>query len=362
MRQSIIILGAGLLGRLLAYSLAKKNYQVAVFEKSPLEHQQSAAYAAAAMLAPLAESVSCELPIVHMGFYSLTRWPTIIEELDSNIFFQHNGSLIIWHQQDTSVARHFHAQLHQIEQHLDQQYARSVHLDTLALKNLEPNLSPAFGEGIYLPNEGQLDNRALLDSLLKKGLELGVTYNWQSPKKPSDFPTNSHTWILDCRGLGSRPQWQALRGVRGEVIRVFAPEVQLQRPTRLMHPKYPIYIAPKKDHIYVIGATEIESEDQSAISVRSTLELLSAAYTIHSGFAEARMLEANAQCRPTLANNSPAIQYLNDQTLQINGLYRHGYLIAPAIVDATMELIETGTSHTARHLAIQIQENHANID
>ena len=87
MRQSIIILGAGLLGRLLAYSLAKKNYQVAVFEKSPLEHQQSAAYAAAAMLAPLAESVSCELPIVHMGFYSLTRWPTIIEELDSNIFF-----------------------------------------------------------------------------------------------------------------------------------------------------------------------------------------------------------------------------------------------------------------------------------
>jgi glycine oxidase len=129
-----------------------------------------------------------------------------------------------------------------------------------------------------------------------------------------------------------------------------------------MHPKYPIYIAPKKDHIYVIGATEIESEDQSAISVRSTLELLSAAYTIHSGFAEARMLEANAQCRPTLANNSPAIQYLNDQTLQINGLYRHGYLIAPAIVDATLELIETGTSHTARHLAIQIQENHANID
>ena len=68
------------------------------------------------------------------------------------------------------------------------------------------------------------------------------------------------------------------------MIRLHAPEVSLRRPVRLMHPRYPLYIAPKPDHVFVIGATEIESEDTSPASVRSTLELLSAAYSLHSGF------------------------------------------------------------------------------
>ena len=35
--------------------------------------------------------------------------------------------------------------------------------------------------------------------------------------------------------------------VYGEVIRIHAPEVTLTRPTRLLHPRYPIYIAPNPD-------------------------------------------------------------------------------------------------------------------
>ena len=50
-----------------------------------------------------------------------------------------------------------------------------------------------------------------------------------------------------------------LRPVRGEVIRVYAPEVEFSLPVRLMHPRYKLYIAPKINHEYVIGATEIES-------------------------------------------------------------------------------------------------------
>ena len=56
----------------------------------------------------------------------------------------------------------------------------------------------------------------------------------------------------------------------------------------------------------MIGATEIESEDLSPASVRSTLELLSAAYAVHPGFAEARILELSVQCRPALPDNLPA--------------------------------------------------------
>ena len=103
-----------------------------------------------------------------------------------------------------------------------------------------------------------------------------------------------------------------------------------------MHPRYPLYIAPKPDGVFVIGATEIESDDMSPASVRSTLELLSAAYSVHSGFAEARILEIATQCRPTLPDNLPAIRWLQPRVLQVNGLYRHGFLIAPALLDDAM--------------------------
>jgi glycine oxidase len=161
--------------------------------------------------------------------------------------------------------------------------------------------------------------------------------------------------VFDCRGLGARQEWKALRGVRGEVIRLHAPEVTLQRPTRLIHPRYPIYIAPKTDHVFVIGATEIETEDLSPASVRSTLELLSAAYTVHSGFAEARILEISTQARPTLANNLPAIRQLGARTLQINGLYRHGFLIAPAMLDIVLEWVQSHKTTLADQFALKFE-------
>jgi glycine oxidase len=128
--------------------------------------------------------------------------------------------------------------------------------------------------------------------------------------------------------------------VRGEVLRLHAPEVHISRPVRLIHPRYPLYIAPKENGVYVVGATEIETDDVSPASVRSTLELLSAVYSVDSGFAEARILEINTQARPTLPDNLPAIHTPRPGVWQINGLYRHGFLIAPAMLDAALALLQ----------------------
>jgi glycine oxidase len=89
------------------------------------------------------------------------------------------------------------------------------------------------------------------------------------------------------------------------------------------------------------------------------MELLSAAYTVHSGFAEARILEALTQCRPTLKNNLPAIRITEKGVIEINGLYRHGFMIAPAIVDCAIELLEsmatTSADNASSTLAEQLQ-------
>jgi len=352
-----VVLGAGLMGRLLAHSLVRLGHQVEIFEAQGADAQGAAARVAAAMLAPLAESAITELPVVRMGQHALGRWPELIAQLSEPVFFQRNGTLIVWHRQDSAEAQRFERLLQRTQQQLPDLPALHS-LDAAQVQAQEPSLENRFTHGLYLPEEGQLDNRQLLNALLQSLQTQGVTLHWNTPRSVEDFSagqTGQPDWVFDCRGLGAREQWQKLRGVRGEVVRLYAPDVTLLRPLRLIHPRYPLYIAPKENHVFVIGATEIESEDISPATVRSTLELLSAAYTVHSGFAEARILEIATQARPTLRNNLPAIRRLGERTLQINGLYRHGFLIAPAMLDATLELVESGRSDLATRFGLTIE-------
>ena len=121
-----------------------------------------------------------------------------------------------------------------------------------------------------------------------------------------------------------------------------APEVSITRPIRFIHPRYSLYLVPRPNHHYLIGASEIHVEDYSAISVRSTLELLTAAYYLHPGFAEARIVKMVTQCRPSLANYLPRIKYTQG-FIAINGLYRHGFLIAPALVVDILNWLKTNS-------------------
>ncbi len=355
-RGSMMILGAGLMGRLLALALAKAGHRVTVHDAGAADGSSSAARAAAAMLAPLAESAVTEPSVVRMGVHGLKRWPELIAQLDQPTFFQQNGTLIVWHRQDAAEAARFTRQMQNAVQVMPELQPAQA-LDAAALALLEPALTTRFSQGLYLPGEGQLDNRQLLAALLDQLPKLGVEMHWNSQRSPEEFKPgapNQPDWVFDCRGLGAKPQWTGLRGVRGEVVRVHAPEVTLLRPVRLVHPRYPLYIAPKEDHVFVIGATEIESEDMSPASVRSALELLSAAYSVHSGFAEGRLIEISTQCRPALIDNLPALRFTGPRGLQVNGLYRHGFLISPALLDVVLELVHTGDSPLARDFSLSV--------
>ena len=357
--QHIVVLGAGLMGRLLSWRLAVAGHRVELFDAGGPGAEKSAARAAAAMLAPLAESAVTEPAVVQMGQYGLQRWPQLLSQLQSPVYFQQAGSLVLWHRQDAAEAAQFSRQL--------QATCRSIAglpqpqaLDAKGLAALEPTIDARFTQGIYLPDEGQLDNHQLLQALHQELQTLGVAMHWQTARNPQDFSPAPNSqgqpqWVFDCRGVGAQVQWSQVRGVRGEIITLHAPEVKLSRPIRLMHPRYPIYITPKPNGIFLIGATQIESDDNSAVSVRSALELLSAAYTVDSGFAEARIVNLVSQCRPALPDNLPSVRWLGERTLQINGLYRHGYLVAPAVLDAVLQLFESGASALAETFSLKIE-------
>lgn len=353
----VLILGAGLMGRLLAVLLSQAGHPVRVADAAGPDGQGAAARVAAAMLAPLAESAITEPSVVAMGQYALRRWPEVLAGLSEPVYFQQNGTLILWHRQDAHEAQRFSSLLAATGRALPELPVPET-LTAARVGELEPALAQRFHQGLYLPEEGQLDNRQLLAALTATLENRGVPLEWNTAwtdEMALAYQRQHGGWVLDCRGLGAQPDWTALRGVRGEVARLYAPDVTLQRPTRLLHPRYPIYIAPKQDHVFVIGATEIEANDLSPASVRSVLELLSAAYAVHPGFGEARILELCTQCRPTLPDNLPAVREVAPRVLQINGLYRHGFMISPAVADAVLEHMHQGHTALAQRLALRYE-------
>lgn len=354
----VAILGAGLAGRLSAWLLVRRGLRVALVERGAPDATGSAAHVAAAMLAPLAESAIAERRIVELGIASVDLWRTWLAELAAEdrdeppVFFQEDGTLVVWHARDRGEMSLFTSRIHAVAPpELVKERMRT--LDAQGIAAVEPGLAGRFSQGLLLAGEGQLDNRGVLRTLLRCAVAAGVHCIWEAGDVGEGdllaLGVRARV-VLDCRGLGARADWPGqggagkpatgLRGLRGEVVRVHAPGVRLHRPVRMLHPRYPIYIAPKPDDLYVIGATELESEDNSAMSVRSALELLSAAYSLHPAFGEARVLELNVQLRPTRPDHLPAIRVDQEaRVVRLNGLYRHGFLISPAVTEAACEVV-----------------------
>ena len=100
----------------------------------------------------------------------------------------------------------------------------------------------------------------------------------------------------------------------------------------------------------MIGATVIESEETGAVTLRSALDLLAAAYALDPAFAEAEIVRQGAGARPAFPDNRPRIISRNSYIF-VNGLYRHGFLLAPALAELVAAYIETGATHPEVFLA-----------
>ena len=86
------------------------------------------------------------------------------------------------------------------------------------------------------------------------------------------------------------------------------PAARCARPLRLLHPRHRVYLVPRAGDIVVVGASEIESEDRSPVSLRSTVELLAAAHSVVPELAEARIVHSETNLRPALPDNLPRVE------------------------------------------------------
>ena len=323
---SITVVGAGITGLWQALTLARRGHRVRLVERSAVPFADAASAFAGAMLAPYCEAEAAEPVVRELGLASLAIW----KETYPGVVF--NGTLVVAGTRDRADL---------------QRYARMTEgfdrLDAAGVDALERGLEGRFAAGLYYPAEGHVEPheamRFLLDAARTCGVDIATGAAWVGTG--ANIPDTEI--VVDCRGLGARGELAALRGVRGERLIVRSREVTLRRPVRLLHPRHPLYIVPWGDGRFMVGATVIESEDAGPITVRSALELLGAAYALHPAFAEAEILDAGAGVRPAFADNVPKI-VVRGRTLFVNGLYRHGFLMAPALAQQAAQHLEGGVT------------------
>ncbi|WP_170396804.1 FAD-dependent oxidoreductase [Ruegeria arenilitoris] len=305
------VIGAGVAGLAVASELVSREAKVQIFDPSGPPGPHGCSWWAGGMLAPWCEFENAEEPVLRLGKAAFEWWSTRTR-------VEQSGTLVIANPRDLPDLRRF-----------ARRTGGYTEISQAEIANLEPDLT-SFTKGLHFTDEAHLNPRQALRDLHRQLQDQGVVFHRKLA------PTQLEN-AIDCRGLHAREVLHDLRGVKGEMLVIRCPDVTLTRPVRLLHPRMPLYIVPRGDGVYMLGATMIESEDSSRITARSMLELLSAAYALNPAFGEAEVLEIGVDLRPAFPDNLPRIRRLG-HTIYANGLYRHGYLLAPALAQGVADL------------------------
>lgn len=318
--MQVTIIGGGVAGLCCGIELAQRGVAVELLERSERLGVGSCSWCAGGMLSPWCEQAEGAEPLIgQLGRESIPLWRELYPRLAQR------GTLVLACGRDSAELRRF----------AQRAGGSGTPCGREQIAALEPELAERFEHGLYFAQEAHLDPRAALAALAARLGELGghIRYGISA----ADEPRVSGR-LLDCRGLSARSALSDLRGVRGEMLLVRSQELHLSRPVRLLHPRAAVYVVPRGEGIYLIGATMLETEDAGPVTVRSALELLSAAYALHPAFGQARILEMCAQVRPAFPNNLPQLRRHGGR-LYLNGLYRHGFLLAPALAARVAEVL-----------------------
>jgi len=278
----IAVLGAGISGLFVAYMLQAEGYNVTLFDPAGFPAQNSS-FIAGGMMAPYSEIDHMDMNWVRAGLVSIGLWKDFVEIVQTDIEFSQKGSILVSHAQDRHMLDRFTA-------HLPAKAMLVVESSTL-----EPDLQ--FDRAVYLPAEAHLHPQKTMRAMCEY---LSSRVDMVSDSQSVEVALSKFDKVVDCRALQSQSQLSELRGVKGETAIVRNIEFSLARPVRIMHPRYPLYVVPRADHVFMIGATVFESDQGHHVSVKSSMELMSALYTVSYTHLRAHETVLELVCRRLL--------------------------------------------------------------
>lgn len=353
----VVIVGGGVVGLSIAWHLARRGgCDVVVVDPSP---GRGASWAAAGMLAPIAEAIDGEVAVLKLGLASNRLYPEFIamlaDESGLDAGYTRNGTLLVARDADESAAV---ARLHRYQLELGLSAERATSREA---RSIEPALSPSVRSAVWIADDHQIDNRLFVTALIEACRRSGVSFvSAHASSISADSVTLRSGDRLDCdRVIASTGAWRVpirtdeghrtlpVRPVKGQILRLRATSRAVM-PTRSVR-ALDCYLVPRSHGEIAVGATVEERGYDVGVTAGAVLDLLRSAWELVPGIAEAEVGEVLAGLRPAAPDNIPIIGSLrgtgdgSTDVIIAAGHFRHGVLLTPVTAHLVTTLVVEGT-------------------
>ena len=368
MRDQIVdiaVVGGGIIGLSVAWRLAERGHSVAVIDKG--KSGRAASWVAAGMLSPAAEIGFEELTLYRFEREGLRRWPRFVRDLEKasrcSVGYRDEGTLVVAaDRDDAEVLR----RLYRFQQE------QGVPVEWLAgfeALEIEPMLAPGLPAAVFSPDDHQVDNRGVVEALLKVLHEVdGVTVRESSKVRAVEDRGDVSVVVIEdgsfveartvvlavgawSREIGGIEPRLPIRPVKGQIL-----SLRMKEPFELTHVvRGPdAYLVPKADGRLVLGATSEEQGFDSEVTVGGVYRLLEGAVEVVPGIEELELIETTVGHRPASRDHAPLIGWITPNVLVATGHFRLGILLAPITADEVAREVDaklSGRSETSEWLA-----------
>ena len=337
--RDILIIGGGIIGLAIAIELKRRDARVTVISR---DVEQAASQAAAGMLAPMAEKISPS-PMLDLCLQSRWLYPEWIQKLEEltgiETGYLPSGILApVYTQPQTPIAQNNNA----------------VWLGKTAIQYYQSGLSDSVVGGWWYPEDGQVDNRCLMRSLLQAAQILGIEIQEGVTVQAIQQKQGQVESILTSKGKQQAAQYVLAAGswsnqlfplpvhpVKGQMLSLRMPQQRSnsQPLQRILYGEN-IYLVPRQDGRLIVGATVEEVAWTPHNTPQGIQSLLANARKLYPALANWQIEEFWWGFRPGTADELPILgQSACDNLFLATGHYRNGILLAPVTAALLADLI-----------------------
>jgi glycine oxidase len=356
----VVVVGAGIIGLSVAREAAAAGLGVTLVDPEP---GRGSTWAAAGMLAPVAEAHFGEEALAGLNVAAVRAWPAFAARLEADtgipVHFRADGTLLVAVDPSDRAATDRVLAFHR---------ATGLAAERLAARDCrasEPLLAPGVAGGAELPEDHQVDNRAvvaaLVDACRNSGVALvadevdrvevaggrirGVHLARRGPVPAGSVVVAAGSRSGDLAGLptADRPP---VRPVRGVTVRLAAPEgvPRLRRTVRALVHGRSCYLVPRDDGGLVLGATMDERGPDLSVPLGGLADLLGDARRVVPALDEYAVVETAPGLRPGSPDNGPLVGPTGTDGLVVaTGHFRNGILLAPVTATEVVRHLLAGS-------------------
>ena len=336
--RDILIIGGGIVGLAIAIELKRQGAKVTVVSK---DFVQAASHAAAGMLAPRAEKLT-SAPLLDLCLRSRWLYPEWTQKLEELTGLETDylpcGILAPQYDKPETIV----------------QDDQAIWLNQEAIKIYQPGLSDRVVGGWWYPEDGQVDNRCLMRSLLQAAQTLGIEIKEgvsvkaieQKQGRVNGISTDigqleAESYVLAAGSWSSQLMPLPVYPVKGQMLSLRMPQ-KLHQPFPLQRILYGdgIYLVPRQDGRLVVGAT-VERVDWTPFNTPKGIQsLLDKTIELYPAAADWQIEELWWGFRPGTPDDLPILGRSACENLFLAmGHYRNGILLAPITASLIADLI-----------------------